>query len=208
MSSAPKHRYTVEEYLAFEAKSERKHEYYDGEIFAMSGTSYDHGRIVLNLARILGNSFLDKPCEVNGPEMRVRTSTAKKPLYTYPDLVIVCEKPELEGIEPRTLINPRVLIEVLSPSTEHYDRTSKFQLYKKIPSLKEYVLVSQDEARVEVFTQNTDGSWPAEPVIFEGLDTSAKFASVACTLPLADIYRNVEFDPTLEIRRGNPRFDE
>lgn len=205
MSSAPKHRYTIDEYLAFEAKSERKHEYYDGEIFAMAGTSLDHGRIISNLARILGNQFLDQLCEVITSDLRVRT---KKNLYTYPDLVIICEKPQLEGNEPRTLLNPRLLIEVLSPSTEHYDRTTKFKHYKTIPSLKEYVLVSQVEPRIEVFTMSDDGVWPEEPVIYSGLDAMATYASVPCQLPLTDIYRNVEFDPTLEIRRGNPRFDE
>ncbi len=205
MSSAPKHRYTVEEYLAFEAKSERKHEYYDGEIFAMAGTSPDHGRIILNIARILGNQFLDKPCEVFASDLRVRT---RKNLYTYPDLVIICEELQLEGQDPQTLINPRLLIEVLSPSTEHYDRTTKFKHYKTIASLNEYVLVSQLEPRVEVFTMSDDGGWPEEPVIYSGLEAMATFAAVPCQLPLADLYRKVEFDPTLEIRRGNPRFDE
>lgn len=205
MSSAPKHRYTVEEYLDFEAKSERKHEYYDGEIFAMAGISMDHGRIVRNISRILSNQFLDHPCEVFGPDLRVRTV---RNLYTYPDLLILCEESQLEGKEPRTLLNPQVIIEVLSPSTEHYDRHEKFDHYRKIASLREYVLVSQDEARVEVFTQAADGSWPKEPIVFDNLKSTAKFISVPCLLQLADIYRNIEFDPALEIRRGNPRFDE
>jgi Uma2 family endonuclease len=205
MSTARQQRYTVDEYLAFEAKAERKHEFYDGEIFAMAGASLDHIRIVGNIGYSLSSKFIDQRCEVFASDLRVRT---KKNLYTYPDLVIVCEKPELEGIEPRTLLNPRALIEVLSPSTEHYDRTTKFKHYKTIPNFKEYVLVSQAEPRVEVFTVNADGSWPEEPKIYSGLETIASFPSVSCQVPLAEIYRNVEFDPTLEIRRGNPRFDE
>lgn len=205
MSSAPKQRYTVDEYLELEAKAEYKHEYYDGEIFAMAEASLDHIRIVRNIGNSLNSKFLDQKCEVFASDLRVRT---KKNLYTYPDLVIICEKPQLEGSEPRTLLNPRVLIEVLSPSTEHYDRTTKFKHYKTISSLKEYVLVSQVEPRVEVFAMNADGTWPEEPVIFSGIDSNASFPAISSQLPLADIYRNVEFDPTLEIRRGNPGFDE
>jgi len=205
MSSAPKHRYTVEEYLALEAKSERKHEYYDGEIFAMAGASPDHVRIVGNLARILGTQFYNQPCEVFTADLRVKT---KRELYTYPDAAIVCEEPNFEGLKLKTLTNPLVLLEVLSDSTEEYDRKIKFEHYKMILSLREYVLISQDEARVEVFIKGTDGKWPEAPLIYSGLDASAKFAAVPCQLPLADIYHKVEFDPTLEIRRGNPSFDE
>ena len=176
MSSAPQHRYTVEEYLAFEAKSERKHEYYDGEIFAMAGASLDHIRIVLNIGTSLGAKFLDQQCEIFASDLRVKT---KKNLYTYPDLVIICETPQLEGKEPQTLLNPRVLIEVLSPSTEHYDRTTKFKHYKTIASLKEYVLVSQLEPRVEVFTMNSAGT--PRPAHIEVISPAGLAASSWCS---------------------------
>lgn len=205
MSTAPKHRYTVEEYLAHEAKSERRHEYYDGEIFAMAGNTPDHIRIVGNLSRFLGQLFDDQPCEVFTTELKVRT---KKNLFTYPDAAIVCDEPVFEAPKPFTLLNPLVLIEVLSDSTENYDRTDKFKHYKTIPSLGEYVLIHQDEPLVEVFTKNSDGNWPDKPRLALGLDTEVNLLAVPCKLRLADIYRKVKFPPPEDLRRGNPVFTD
>ncbi|AUX47288.1 hypothetical protein SOCE26_088060 [Sorangium cellulosum] len=146
-----------EEYLAFERASEQKHEYANGEIFAMSGCSRAHSLLAANLQRELGNVMLDRPCEVHTSDMRVKiTSTGR---YVYPDASVVCGEPAFEDAEVDTLINPNVIFEVLSDTSEGYDRGDKFALYRSVLSVTDYVLVSQKEVRIEHFQRQPDGRW-------------------------------------------------
>ena len=189
VSTQPKVRFTPEEYLELERKAETKSEYLDGEMFAMPGVSLQHSRIVVNLAMGLGTQFLDRPFEVLGPELRVKVSPTG--LYTYPDVFIVGLEPELEDEHHDTVLNPLVIFEVLSDSTESYDRGKKFAHYRALDTLKEYFLVSQKEYRVERFARQEDGNWLySEVTDSEG---SIEITSVVCRVPLSCIYRNVDF---------------
>ncbi len=182
---------TPQEYLAFERASlDIKHEYYDGEVFAMVGASRHHNRINMNLARELGiKSKADNfRCETFSNDMRVKISDEK---YTYPDLVITCGDAQFEDNEFDTLTNPVVIIEILSDSTELFDRTKKFFNYRKIPTLQEYILVSQHECQVEKFTRQSD-IWGYQS--YEGPEQILTIASANCELPLSEIYLNVEFE--------------
>src|SRR5215211_3382177 len=151
MSSQRKTLLTPEEYLAVERRSEVRSEYLAGEVFAMVGASKRHNLIVSNLIRVLGNQLLDRPCNVYPSDMRVKVSRIGK--YTYPDVVVACEEEEFDDEERDTLLNPLVIIEVLSESTEAYDRGRKFEHYQYIESLTEYLLVSQEPYRVEQYVR-------------------------------------------------------
>ena len=190
MSTQPKVRITPAEYLALERKAEIKSEYLDGEMFAMSGVTREHSSVVINITRELSTQFLDRPCEVHGPDIRVKVSPTG--LYTYPDVVVICGEPEFEDDHLDTLINPQVLIEVLSEFTESYDRGKKFAHYRAIDTLREYFLVSQTECRVERFGRQDDGSW----IYSESTDPngSMELASVACRLSLSGVYHKVDFE--------------
>jgi Uma2 family endonuclease len=191
MSTATVPCYTAAEYLAFERRSTDRHEFFKGEIFAMSGGSRYHSRITANLARELGNALADSPCAVNSGDLRIACPTG---LFTYPDLSVDCGEPKLlDGVKD-TLLNPVLIVEVFSPSTERYDRTIKFDHYRTIPSLREYVLVSQDSPRVEHYARQQDADhWllttindPQGVVPFPALD---------CAIPMAEIFAKVEFSP-------------
>lgn len=189
MSSVPDRRYTPEEYLAFERASETKHEYYAGQIFAMTGAKLPHIRIVKNLMVALGKRLEETDCEPLCSDLRVKTTTG---LYTYPDVIVVCGEPELEDTWRDTLLNPRILIEVLSPSTQDYDRGEKFEHYRTIPSLREYILVSQDRPQiVQSMRQASSDEWLS--VWQVGVDEMLKLKSISCEIPLAEIYRQIEF---------------
>ena len=157
MASNAKHFYTPEEYLSLERKAQYKSEYCQGEIFAMSGAGLAHHDIVINTATDLNNQLEDTDCRVRVSAMRVKTPDSS--LYTYPDVVAVCGPSKLEDNFFDTLLNPSVIIEVLSPSTEVYDRTKKFAFYRKIESLKEYILVAQEECRVSQYTKQDSDTW-------------------------------------------------
>jgi Uma2 family endonuclease len=190
-SAAEKTRYTPEEYLASERKAETKSEYFDGEIFAMSGVSREHNRIALDLASWLNAQFRGGPCEAFMSDMRVRV--ARTGLYTYPDVVAVCGEPRFEDDEVDTLLNPTLIVEVLSPSTEAYDRGRKFDHYRRIESLREYVLVSQDSVRVERFSRR-GGDWLL--TIFERRADLLGLESVGVEVPLGEVYARVDMpDP-------------
>ena len=187
MSVQAKTRYTIEEYLALERSTLQKHEYYRGEVFAMGGASYAHTVVVGNLAREIGQQIKGKPCRVSPTDLRVRVGESG--LYTYPDIVVVCGPPRLE--QPGdTLMNPAVIIEVLSEATEAYDRGRKFELYQSIPSLTDYVLVAQDTPRIEHFQRHSGDHWlyTAESRIEAGIT----IASIGCELRLAEVYDKVE----------------
>ena len=184
MSSLPKPRFTPEEYLALERPAEYRSEYFNGEIFAMAGASREHNLIAGNVSRELGNQLKGRPCETYQTDMRVRVSAMG--LYTYPDVVVVCGEPQFENDSVDTLLNPTLLVEVLSPSTEAYDRGDKFEQYRTLESLADYVLIAQDRYRVERFARQPDGQWLLS--VAKSLDAEVSLASIGCRLPLADVY--------------------
>ncbi len=183
-------RMTEAEYLAFERASDIRHEYLDGHVYAMTGASRAHNLISTYTAASLINQLRGRPCEVYASDMRVRVSATG--LYTYPDVTVVCGNPQFADSALDTLLNPVLVIEVLSPSTESYDRGKKFQHYRQLESLREYVLISQDSPRVERFLRQDDGTWLLTDAA--GLDASLELASVACTLALAEVYEKVTFE--------------
>lgn len=198
VSFEPTRRYTVEEYLELEGKTpEEKFEYRDGfvvamrEALGMAGGSVQHALIKTNLIGAMGNRLKGGPCRVYGNDLRVRIP--RKALYTYPDATVVCGEAQFETHRSAgaTLTNPRLIVEVLSPSTELYDRGDKFALYREIPCFVEYVLVSQAYPRIETYFHRDDGGWSFGP--YEGPDAVAKLLSVGIDLPLAEVYENVEF---------------
>jgi Uma2 family endonuclease len=179
--------FTEEEYLERERKAHSKSEYYKGEIFAMAGATRNHNLLVTNLCREISSSLKGKPCEVYPSDMRVRNK--KDPFYTYPDVTIVCGKPEFLNDTEDVLLNPQIIIEVLSDSTEKYDRGAKFALYRGFPSVQEYILVSTSEMKLESFHKNgTD--W----IFRESAQGEAfRLQSIDVILNLADVYEKVEF---------------
>lgn len=189
----PKARYTISEYLAIERDATDKHEYRDGQILMMAGGTADHSLLSANLIRAIGNRLLGKPCQVYESNLRVRIP--RKVLFTYPDVQVVCGKRQLDPGDPSggTIINPRLIVEVLSDSTEVYDRGKKFRRYREIESFQEYVLVSQDHARIETFLRGAEGTWLL--TTFEGLDARARLASIEVELPLSEVYAGIELPP-------------
>jgi Uma2 family endonuclease len=187
MSSQPKTLLTPEEYLAIERESEVRHEYHAGEMFAMVGASRKHNLIVTSLTRRIDEQLDGKPCELYGTDMRVRIPATG--LYTYPDVVVVCGEPQFEDEQVDTLLNPIVIIEVLSPSTEAYDRGKKFVHYQQTPSLIEYLLVAQESCRVEQFVRQGAAQWLYSAA--HQLEDTIKLSSISCALMLKDIYARV-----------------
>lgn len=183
--------YTPEEYLNFEREAETRHEYLDGEIYAMAGESLSHSRVCVNLAREAGNKLKGKSCEALSPNMKVRTSTAS--LFSYPDLTIVCGEPLFHDTKKDVLVNPKVIFEVLSPSTADYDRTTKFQRYRMgNESLTDYILVSQDKVFIEHFSKQPNGEWLYRS--FAEITEALPIDSIECELSLPEIYDRVEFE--------------
>lgn len=182
-------RMTVAEYLAREETAERKSEFLDGQMFLMAGASREHNLLTRNLAGELYMALKGGPCQVFVADQRVKVN--RTGLFTYPDLLIVCGDPEYAAEDRNTLTNPKVVVEVLSDSTERYDRTGKFRHYKQLPSVTEYVLVSQTEPLVERFVRTANGRWEQDDTV--GLDITFALATVPAEVPMADIYRGVEF---------------
>jgi Uma2 family endonuclease len=178
--------YTAAEYLELERASPFKSEFHEGHIYAMTGASREHNLISVNISRELSLQLRGRPCEVYAHDMRVKAAVADK--YHYPDVVAVCGPPQLEDERGDTLLNPTVLIEVLSESTEAYDRGEKFAGYRKIESLREYLLVSQDRPRIERYARQ-DGAWLLTEA--EGLESSIAVESIGCTLALREVYEKV-----------------
>ena len=177
-----------QEYLALERQAETKSEYYAGEVFAMAGASRKHNTIVPNLAYLLVGQLKGRSCEVYNSDMRVKVSATG--LYTYPDLVVVCGKPRFDDDQEDTLLNPTVIVEVLSKSTEAYDRGEKFAHYRALESMTDYLLIAQDIARLEHYVREPDGSWRF--LESTGLDSVAVVDSIQCQLSLADVYDKVD----------------
>jgi Uma2 family endonuclease len=191
MSALPKHVLTSTEYLAIERAAETRSEFFDGEMFAMAGTTKNHARIVMNLGGELRTMLKGKTCEPFATDLRIKVQA--NGLYTYPDLLVVCGEQFYEDDHLDTLLNPTLLIEILSESTERYDRVKKFDLYRALPSLKEYVLVSQSEPRIEQFLRQPNDEWNLR--ITTDLTAFASFSSIACEISLTEIYDRVEFLP-------------
>ena len=189
MASQPKPQYTVEEYLAIEREAEFKSEYIDGYIVAMAGASETHNLITTNLAGELRAQLKGRDCRVYSNDMRIDLRERK--LFAYPDVVVVCGAPQLTDERRDNLRNPVVIIEVLSPSTESYDRGLKFIKYRRIESLQEYLLVSQEEARIEHYVRQSNGDWLMSE--FGGLDASVNLPSISCELKLAEVFDKVTF---------------
>jgi len=191
MSAQPQPRLTPEQYLEAERAAEFKHEYYNGQIYAMSGGSYRHGQIIGNVTTELSNGLKRRPCSVVPQDLRLRVSP--NGLYAYPDVIVICGDPRFADNQHDTLLNPALIVEVLSPSTEAYDRGFKSAQYRTVESLEEYALVSQAEPRVEVFRRQSGGHWLLSEAV--GLDAVCHFDSLDCAVPLAEIYAKVTFGP-------------
>lgn len=189
MSTVPaKKLLTPEEYLVMEREAIFKSEYHNGLVLTMPGASRQHNLISLNIASRLHVQMLEMTCEVYNNDMRVKVSEAG--LYTYPDVVVVCDEPQFEDNHVDTLLNPTVIVEVLSPSTETYDRVGKFLSYQTVESLQEYVLVSQHNVHVEQYVRQDD-EWVLQE--FHSLDDVLKIASIECQLAIQAIYAKVKF---------------
>jgi len=194
MSTVPKTRLTAEQYLATQRAAQFRSEFYRGEMFAMVGASRKHNLIAGNVFGELHRQFKDRKCEVYQSDMRVKVNATG--LYTYPDIVATCDEPRFEDDHVDTLVNPKVIVEVLSPSTELWDRGKKFEHYRSIPSLREYVMIAQDEVLVETFTRNADDHWVLSD--HRTLNEVVVLDSISCQINLSDIYARIDFSENSE----------
>lgn len=183
----PKTYLTAPDYLAWERQQETRHEYFNGEIFAMTGASRAHNLLCGNTFSALHAQLRGTPCEVYNSDMRVKVSETG--MYTYPDIVAACAEPQFEDAEVDTLLNPVLIIEVLSDSTEQYDRGVKFRHYRTLPSLQDYLLVAQTECRVEHYTREAGSRWLLTE--YGGPDDTIDLISVGCRLYLREMYERV-----------------
>jgi len=189
MSLQPKPNLSFEEWLAGErANLEGRSEFVNGEVFAMTGASLAHNAIVTNISAELRNQMKGRPCQVYANDVKVLIRSANA--GTYPDLVALCGEPELLDDRRDVLLNPSLIVEVLSDSTEAYDRGDKFALYRRLPSLQEYLLVSQNRVGVELYSRGADGRWILTD--YTALDGRVPLASIDCTLALAEVYDKLE----------------
>jgi Uma2 family endonuclease len=191
MRSAQHRRYTPEEYLELERAAEFKSEYLDGQIYAMSGGSLAHAGITFNLYGQIA-AQLKPPCRGLSNDMKVRTSYDG--LYAYPDLIVVCDEPAFHDQKRDVLLNPKVIFEVLSPSTEVYDRTEKFFRYQMLESFTDYVLIAQSEPRMEHFSRQPNSGWQFN--LLKGMENRLTVSSIDCTLEFASIYGGIDFSKT------------
>ena len=185
VTAAPRKGLTYAEYAALERASEEKHEYLAGEVFAMAGAKRAHNLIAGNVVTILNNQLRERPCLVFPSDMRVRT---RDEVGTYPDVSVLCGRPEFVDAGEDDLLNPTLIVEVLSESTERYDRGVKFEHYQSIPSFREYVLASSTRARIEVFTRVDERTWSVRAY---GPGETAPLSSLAVGLPVDDVYLKV-----------------
>lgn len=184
-----KKKYTPEEYLALEVKAAHKSEFYDGEIFAMAGGSESHTLISGNIHAELRGRLRQRPCRAYNSEMKILVKA--NGLYTYPDASVVCGKPDFPEGRTDMITNPVLIVEVLSDSTEEYDRSGKFRLYRTLGSLREYLLIEQNAASLQYYRKLEDGKWLIEEVA--GMDAVLKLAHLEVEIPLSEIYDRVEF---------------
>jgi Uma2 family endonuclease len=187
MSTLPNSPLTAEQYLEIERKAEFKSEFYNGEMFAMSGGSLEHSRLAARLIALFERHTLEKGCAVFTSDLRLLVEPAG--LYTYPDLSVVCGTPALADAQMDVLLNPVLVVEVLSPSTEQYDRGTKVKLYRGIPSLRECMLVSQKSPEIELYRRENDETWSI--LTAKTLDSTLELTSIGYTLQLRDLYRGI-----------------
>jgi Uma2 family endonuclease len=188
--------YSTEEYLAFEREADERHEYLDGFIYAMAGESPTHADISANLVILIGEQLRDSPCRIRTKDTKIRSGPRQrqtmKGLFSYPDVVVICSEPEYLDDHQDVVVNPAVIIEVLSESTEARDRGVKFHRYQTwSPTLTDYVLVSQVAPLIEHFQRQADGSWSYH--IYQGIEVSFSIKSISCTLKLAEVYARISF---------------
>ena len=180
--------FTAAEYLRIERAATYRSEFYRGEMFAMAGGSPKHSRIKTNVLTELNNRLKGQPCVPYDSDLRIRCRTG---LYTYPDASVICGELEFDDEHKDTVLNPTLIVEVLSKTTEAYDRGKKFNHYRTIPALREYVLVSQDEPMLQRFLRNEDGTWTLTAV--SGMDQVLALKSMEVELPLAEVFDRVDF---------------
>jgi Uma2 family endonuclease len=190
--------FTVEEYLALERASEERYEYLDGQIYAMAGESGAHADICTNLVSILHPQLRDAPCRVRSKDTKVRSGPdpkrgrTTKGLFSYPDIVVICGEPQYHDEHRDVILNPAVIIEVLSESTEAFDRGEKFLRYQLWnPTLTDYLLVSQSSPLIEHYVRQIDGGWSY--YVYQGLEQSLSIKSIDCTLRSSEVYDRVVF---------------
>lgn len=188
MSALPNLPITEAEYLAFERESETRHEFINGQIIAMSGASREHNLIAGSTYVALYTRL--RNCEIYPSDMKVRTPASES--FVYPDISIACEDPVFADDFGDVLLNPTLVIEVLSPSTEEHNRNLKFDLYWSIPSLRSYVLIAQDKPRIERFTRQGENEWLM--AVANGLNATIDLPTIGCTLPLAEVYERVSVE--------------
>lgn len=191
MSTVPIKRLTEQEYLARERKAPFKSEFYRGETFAMAGATREHNVIATNISRGLGNQLAGHKCDVYQSDMKVRVAATGR--FTYPDVVVACPPRQFADDQKDVLLNPTLLVEVLSDSTAGYDRGEKATDYRELQSLHEFLLVAQDQPLVEHFVRQTADTWQITRIA--GLDATVELASIGCRLTLAEIYAEVDFPP-------------
>lgn len=191
-------RYSVEEYLALEREAEERHEYLDGEIYEVAGESPAHGAICTNLVGIVHGQLLGTPCQAFSKDTKIRSGPAlqsrraTKGLFSYPDLIVVCGELKFHDEHRHVILNPKVIIEVLSPATEKSDRDVKWERYQTwLPDLEDYVIVSQDRPKIEDYRRDERGQWIYSRV--SGLEGVVQLASIKCSLPLSGVYDRVVF---------------
>jgi Uma2 family endonuclease len=186
VSQPARQHFSFREYLRLEEASTVKHEFLEGHVWAMAGGTPDHAAVAVNVSTLLATQLRERPCRVFGSDLRIRVTATG--LGTYPDISVVCGSLELDPEDPQgnTVVNPTAIVEVLSPSTEAYDRGEKLAHYKRIPSLQEIVLVAHDKRRLEVWCRQGDG-WALDVVHGDG---AARLTSIPCELPLGEVYRN------------------
>ena len=187
----PAPRLSEVEYLAIERRAEFKSEFFDGEMFAMAGGTLEHSLIATNLARELGNRLRGTPCIPFNSDLRIKIEATG--LLTYPDISVICGAPRFAEDTADTAVNPSVLVEVLSESTEAYDRGKKFEHYSQIPTLREYLLVSQTEPRIEQFLRQADERWLWTAA--NGTDSKLEIPSLGISITLSEVFANVKFPP-------------
>jgi Uma2 family endonuclease len=179
--------YTETEYLEYDLHSDHKNEYFNGQIYAMAGASEKHNVISMNISISIGLQLRNKPCQVYAGDMRIKVKSTG--LFAYPDLLVVCSEKLFSGEKPDTLLNPIVIIEILSDSTESMDRGAKFSHYRQIPSLREYVLVSQNLQKIEKYHLNASSKWELEETTEE--NTQIELHSIDCILKLEEVYDKI-----------------
>lgn len=194
-------RFSIEEYLRFEEGAEQKHEYHNGNVIPMSGGTIEHNQIAGNLFRTIGNSLIenDKMCRVLSSDMKIWIEAVQR--FVYPDVTVICEAPQFFQDRRDAVANPLLLVEVLSESTEAYDRGKKFERYSLLPSLREYVLVNQYEPTVEIYFRDHDRPDDWQYHRETGLDAVLHIQAIDCKIALKEIYHLIQFPPPEELDR-------